>query len=294
MTVELTGHAFGGCVHGRVVSASHRVGDLRIAEGGEHSPEISDQTSREDDAAMPARAHQIRSIHTQPVTDHLDDGQQLDWRLWSPRAVVEQLLDEQGPHLPVGDRTVRKGPQSRELVDRTLQLPDRRKTMAGEYLVGCVGEPQPARRGQPLRQLDSRLAIRAVDLDDHAGHEATDEGRGESHLTRMFVRSHHHPGAAQVDRIQRVQELVLCRHLVREKMHIVDGQQIEPAGPPAKLLNVAVAHGRNEFVRELLGGHIPNGAAVASFGESLTDALKQVCLPDAAVAVEEQGRYLGR
>ena len=75
-------------------------------------------------------------------------------------------------------------------------------------------------------------------------------------------------------------------------MHIIDGQQIKPARSLAKLLDITVPHRCNELVGKLLGRNVPDRAAVVSLDVSVTEALKQMCFPNAAVAVEEQWRYL--
>ena len=126
---------------GRMVSTAHRLGDLRIAECGQHSTQVGDQTPGQDDASMPPRAHQVSAIHSQVLTDHLDNCPQLDRRLGSPGTVLEQLLDEQGADLTVCDRPVRNGNEGGELVDRSFQLSDRGDTMTGERLAGCVAKP---------------------------------------------------------------------------------------------------------------------------------------------------------
>jgi hypothetical protein len=101
--------------------------------------------------------------------------------------------------------------------------------------------------------------------------------------------------ARKVDGVDGVKELGLSRRLVGEKMNIVDGQEVDPAQAFAELVERAIADGGDVLVGELLGGDILDHLARTALSAASAEALDEVRLSHAALAVDEEDRRrLGR
>ena len=186
-----------------------------------------------------------------------------------------------------------RAPQRGQLGGDPLQFAGRGDEPTHDRLLRRLGGFESPRRQQASQQVPPGLPIRGTELDHHAGEEATDQRAVEApDLAGVLVGGQHHGRPAETDRIEGVQELALRRGLVGEEVHVVDREHIEAAEATSKALDRAAADRGDELVGELLAGGVADplgGAAVAAALPSPTaDALQQMGLADAAVAVEEQ------
>jgi len=104
----------------------------------------------------------------------------------------------------------------------------------------------------------------------------------------MGVRGQHDLFARQVDRVERVQELLLHRRLVRQEMNVVDGQQVDLPEPPAESLQLLGLQGHHVLVGEILGRDIQPADRRPLVGHGVAEALQQVRFAHAVATVDEQ------
>src|SRR4029450_728036 len=87
------------------------------------------------------------------------------------------------------------------------------------------------------------------------------------------------------------EELGLGANLVGKKVHIVDGQQVQLADLLPECINRVRSDRRDVLIRKLFARHIADLVrATGGLNEPLADALKQVRLSYAAIAMNEQRR----
>ena len=104
----------------------------------------------------------------------------------------------------------------------------------------------------------------------------------------MIVAGHHDLPAHRLDGVEGVEEFLLRRLLPAEEMHVVDHEQIQIAHLPAERIELVGPKRGEEFVGEFLAGQIRPPLGRMQLDKSAAEALEQVRLAQAAVAVDEQ------
>ena len=91
-----------------------------------------------------------------------------------------------------------------------------------------------------------------------------------------------------VQRIERVEELLLGPFAVLQELDVVDQQDVDVAVPALERAGLVVAQRVDEVVGELLGRHVPHVPRVAELRGVVTDRVQQVGLAEPGAAVDEQ------
>ena len=101
-----------------------------------------------------------------------------------------------------------------------------------------------------------------------------------------------------VERVERVEELLLRPLLVLQELDVVDEQDVDVAVAPLEAVGLVVADRVDEVVGELLGAHVAHPGPGEQARAVVADRVQQVGLAQAGLAVDEQrvvrlGRRLG-
>ena len=94
--------------------------------------------------------------------------------------------------------------------------------------------------------------------------------------------------AVLVDRVERVEELLLGPLLVGDELDVVDEEQVDPAVAGPELVDLALLDRGDELVRELLGRRVDDALARELGDDLVADRVHQVGLAEAHAAVQEQ------
>ena len=94
--------------------------------------------------------------------------------------------------------------------------------------------------------------------------------------------------AVLVDRVERVEELLLGPLLVRDELDVVDEEQVDPAVAGAELVDLALLDRGDELVGELLARRVDDALARELGDDLVADGVHQVGLAEAHAAVQEE------
>src|SRR5204862_7048484 len=91
-----------------------------------------------------------------------------------------------------------------------------------------------------------------------------------------------------VDRVERVEELLLDSLLVLEELDVVDQEQVIGAVALFEALDPLVAQGIDEVVHEGLAGHVADRELALVLADVLRDGLQEMSLAEPRAAVDEE------
>ena len=129
---------------------------------------------------------------------------------------------------------------------------------------------------------EPRGAVRRADVGDEAGLEALAQPHLElAEVAREAVRCQHDLRARLVQRVERVEELLLGAGLGLEELHVVDEQHVDAAIGGLEALDVVAVERAEEVVGERLGGRVADGRAAAVRGDVVGDRVQEVRLAEA-------------
>ena len=94
--------------------------------------------------------------------------------------------------------------------------------------------------------------------------------------------------AVLVDRVERVEELLLRPFLVGDELDVVDEEEVDPSIAGTELVDLALLDRGDEFVRELLARRIDDPLARELGDDLVADRMHQVGLAEAHAAVQEE------
>ena len=91
-----------------------------------------------------------------------------------------------------------------------------------------------------------------------------------------------------VQRIKRVEKLLLRAFLAGEELYVVDHQYIDVTVATAKLVSPIEANRAYQVVDEILTAHVGNSQTRLAVYDVIADRLHQVCLAESDAAVDEK------
>ena len=94
--------------------------------------------------------------------------------------------------------------------------------------------------------------------------------------------------AVLVDRVERVEELLLRPFLVGDELDVVDEEEVDPSIAATELVDLALLDRGDEFVGELLARRIHDPLAGELGDDLVADGMHQVGLAEAHAAVQEK------
>ena len=136
---------------------------------------------------------------------------------------------------------------------------------------------------------DAGLEVRRGQVGDEAPLEPAAEPllEGQDRLRRP-VGGQDDLLAVLVDRVERVEELLLRPLLVRDELDVVDEQQVDPPVAGAELVDLALLDRGDELVGELLARRVDDALARELGDDLVADGMHQVGLAEAHAAVQEE------
>ena len=152
-----------------------------------------------------------------------------------------------------------------------------------------VGHVDPVRLHLLAQDRDARLEVGRLDVGDQAPFEAAAQPRLERRdVARRPVARHDDLRAGLVERVERVEELLLDPLLVLEELHVVDQQHVVGAVALLEALDPLVAERVDEVVHERLARDVADARVGGVLAHVLRDRLQQMRLAEAGAAVDEE------
>src|SRR6185436_5535996 len=173
---------------------------------------------------------------------------------------------------------------------RSLELADVRRDAArdeGEYL--RVGDVDRVRLHLLAEDRNAGLEIRRLDVCDEAPFEPRAEPGFEGRdRARRPVRGDDDLPAGLVERVKRVEELLLDPFLVLEELDVVDEKDVVVAVALLEAFDALVAERVDEVVHEDLTRHVARGEIPGVLADVARDRLQEMGLPKPGAAVDEE------
>ena len=158
-----------------------------------------------------------------------------------------------------------------------------RSSAAGSSVADLVLLDALAQDRQPRR------VVGGADVGHESGLEALAQPLLElAEVARQAVRREHDLRAGLVQRVERVEELLLGAGLGLEELDVVDEQHVDAAVRGLEALDVMAVERAEEVVRERLGGRVAHGRAAAVRGDVVGDRVEQVGLAEAGRPADVQ------
>ena len=149
--------------------------------------------------------------------------------------------------------------------------------------VGLLG------RGLLADDRDLHLEVRRLDVGDQPPLEPRAQPLLERRdLLRQRVGGHDDLLLRVVERVERVEELLLGRVLARDELDVVHQEHVELAVAALELVHALEAQGVDQVVQEPLGRQVEHSRVGIAAQDLLGDRVHQVRLAEADAAVEEE------
>src|SRR4029453_16965428 len=152
-----------------------------------------------------------------------------------------------------------------------------------------VGDLNPVRPRLFLEDRDARLEVGRLNV----GHEPPLEARTQPllercDLPRRPIGRNHDLLAGLVQRVERVEELLLDPLFVLQELDVIDQKHAKCAVALLEALNSFVAERVDEVVHEALARDVTDGEVTQVFADVVADRLKEGGLTEAGPAVDEE------
>ncbi len=199
--------------------------------------------------------------------------------------VLQHVLGELDRHRAAGE-----GRERDDAGERTLELADVRRDAAGdegEHL--RLGDVDPVRLDLLAQDGDARLEVGRLDVGDEAPFEPAPQALFQGgDVARRAVARHDDLRARLVQRVERVEELLLDPLLVLEELHVVDEEQVVRPVALLEALDALVAERVDEVVHEGLARDVADAHVSRVLAHVLRDRLQQVRLAEPRAPVDEE------
>ena len=135
----------------------------------------------------------------------------------------------------------------------------------------------------------ARAEVGRLDVAHQAGLEALAQPVLErGHVARQPVGGQHELGAGRVQRVERVEELLLGLGLALEELDVVDEQDVDAAVGGLEGVDAVVVERADEVVGERLDRRVADGQPVAVGRDVVGDRVQEVRLAEPGRAADEQ------
>ena len=189
---------------------------------------------------------------------------------------------EHFPRAVDGDLVAMQRRMCREPGESTFQLTHVRDQL-GRQEQGNLGvEPNPLQLGLAPKDGDAGLQVRRLEVGDQAPFEAAAQpllqpGNVLGHLVGVQddLRT------LRMQGVEGVEELLLRTLAARQRVDVVDDEEVHPAQPALELLHPVPAETRDEVADEGIGGEIRNSCFRASLQDRVADGGRQMGLSEA-------------
>src|SRR5687768_3580620 len=271
--------------HGRVIAPAQGLADPHERRLRLLTHQVHRDLAREDDLLVPRLSPQLVGRHAVVARDGLDDAVGRERFLARVvEDVLEHLLRELRRDRDRAERRVRDDPR-----ERPLELADVRHDPLREEVDHWRRDRHRLCLGLRAEDRDPRLKVRRRDIGD----ESPFESRAKSVLKaldglRRPVAREHDLLPLRVDRVERVEELLLRALFTGQELDVVDEEHVDAAVPLTKLLALLTADRVDELVRELLARRVRDALLRVPRDHGVSDRVHQVGLPKPRAAVDEE------
>ena len=174
-------------------------------------------------------------------------------------------------------------------VEGALELADVADDLAGDELHHVGPDRHRGLLGLRPQDRDPRLQVGGGEVGDQAPLEAAAQALLERRdLLRRPVRREDDLLAVLVDRVERVEELLLRPLLVGDELDVVDEEEVDPPVARPEVVDPALLDAGDELVGELLAGGVDDLLAREAGDDRVPDRVHQVRLAEAHAAVQEE------
>ena len=191
-----------------------------------------------------------------------------------------------------GERAVGERRERHDTGQRALEFADVRGDAARDERQHLgIRDRETLRLDALAQDGDARLEVGGLDVGEKAPLETGTEPFLERRdLARRPVGRDDDLGAAFVQRVERVEELLLDPLLALDELDVVDEQHVVVAVAALEPLDPcsALTHGVDELVHERLARHVARREAFRVLTDVVADRLQEVRLAEAGAAVDEE------
>ena len=274
-----------GVAHGGVVAPGELAADVLQAHAGDLADDIHAHVARRRDVGHAGRAADHvgrRVVRARHLGDDLVDRHRHGLQL------VQNVLDGV---LRRADRRpdVLQQAVGVQLLHRALELTDVRLEPVRDVLRHVVRQIETQQVGLAAHDGHAHLKIGRLNVRDEAHHEAGAQTVVKAlDLLRRAVADQHDLLARVVQRVERMEELLLRRDLARDELDVVHKQNVRRTVFVVQLRRRAVLDGGDDLVRERLAVHKEDVVVGMVVQDLRADGVQKMRLAEAGVAPDEQ------
>src|SRR5690606_34503523 len=234
--------------HGRVVAAAERLADLDQRDVQQLAHQVHRDLPRHRELLGALLRYEPVDGDAELLRHALADQVRRELDRTTFENAAERFLRQLRRHFAPCQRRV-----GEELDNGALELAHVRAAVARNERQYLVVERDLVVFRLLAQDRDTRLEIRWLDVRDESPLEARDQALLEPRdLLRRTVARHHDLALRIMQRVERVEELLLRALLLTEEVHVVDQQQVDLAVAPAEVRHAPFLDRRDQIVREPL------------------------------------------
>ena len=265
--------------------AAECVADARQGEAGHFAREVHRHVARQRDLLFAGVAAQHGAAQAVIVGHAVDDQVRRDaLGIAHDGDVVQRVRDD----LLVDLAAVELG-VSVHADERALQLTNVALHAPGDQLEHVVADLDALVLRLLAQDGDTRVKVRLLDVGDQAPLKAGAQALLQAgNLTRRLIGADDDLLAGGVQRVERVEELLLRGIAARDELDIVEHQHVHVAEAVAEFDVLVVLDGGDQLIGEHLAGQVEHAHVRKVILDEVADGVHQVRLAQAHAAVEEQ------
>src|SRR5713226_9529896 len=273
-----------GVEDGSMVLPAEGTADIAQRGVGELAGEIHGDLPWEGHGLGAILRPHVRELDAEDLGDFSLNVLDRDDLLFLAPEVGEHVLGELHAHLPTRQRA-----EGDHTGQGALDLADVRLDPARDQIGDVVGQADSLRLRFLLENGYPRLEVGGLDIGDQAPLEAGAQALLElGNLLRRGIRGDHDLLPRLVEIVEGMEELLLRSFLTGNELDVVDEKEIDGPVLGAEFRRPIIADGIDEIIGEALGGEIERAELRVELGDLMSDRVKQVRLPQADAAVDEE------
>ena len=167
---------------------------------------------------------------------------------------------------------------------------ERSRDTGGNPLCDLVGNVEPLVLRLLMEDGQQGLHVRSLCVREHSALTPRPEsGLKTLDLFGQYICRENDLCSTLIEPLECVEELFLCSLLPTQELDVIDQQHRGLlAVAISELRHPSIAKSMNQFVGELLGGHVENLGLGVTLSNSISDGVDQVSLAQARVSVNEE------
>ena len=263
---------------------SEELADVWEGRAQETPAEVHRNLPRKGDVATSSLRAEIGGTKREVVAHGPRDVVEGHRRLGGLEDHLQYLTGEIDADLPPRERCV--GAKADE---EALQLPDVRGHLPREEQGHVVGERDVLHLGLLLENGHAGLDVGGLDVRDQPPLEAVSQALLEvGNLLRHLVRGEDDLAPVVVERVERVEELLLGSLAACQELHVVQDEDVDAAEPLLEVAHAIATERGDEVVHERVGGEVRDANQRLAFEDLVADGVHQVRFAATDAAVHEE------